>query len=137
MPNPFGSNQSSSLPASLSRNGAAGSSSSGPPVPPSADLLVANNVNPSLVVVAGPGADGSIKQLDPDKPQGRISIAIQNQGSATVEIYPNGNKSAFGTGGWQVASGQWIEFYWTEDIKVFAVTGGTSVNLAVFQNIKN
>jgi hypothetical protein len=133
MPNPFGGYQVGTLPGQRGAPNGVTGQTGGPvgPVTPSDSLLVANDVEPSLVPVGGTAV-----QLDAAKVANRISISIQNQGTVTVEIYPNSNKPAFGSGGWQIAAGGWFDFNYTEDIKVYAVTGGTTVNLAVFQNVK-
>lgn len=131
--NPFGSQQTSSLPRLVNNGGqisSAGGTVAGP-VTPSDNLLVNNDVLPNLVSVTGKAV-----QIDANKVSNRTSISCQNQGTATVEIYPNNNNPVFGGGGWQIAAGGFFDFNFTEDVKFYAITGGTTVNLLVWQNIK-
>lgn len=132
MPNPFGGYQIGTLPAQRGAGPASSNGVTNPgPVTPSDSLLVANDVMPD-----NPVASGTALQVDTNKVSNRISISIQNQGSATVEVYFNTPKPTFGSGGWQILAGGWFEFNYTENVKVYVVTGGTSCQLSVLQNVK-
>lgn len=132
--NPFGNQQTSSLPRIASGIGAMPGSTGSPlPVDPLANIDTSDNVYPNQITVDST----KVWQLDISPPNNRSSINIQNDGPNDVEIFANNNKPTWGQG-WLIKAGGWFSFNWRESIKTYAIVQANpnTADLRILQNIK-